>query len=140
MFQITVRTISCSELSDDADVVARLKILYDKIDTGTTAATILFPWFPGPGMMSKLYATKQIYDIVNRAIDARQKSGVTRDDTLQMLLDAEDDRMTIIGVHSIRSGLAPLLICCSLLLGCLWQVPELQVHQVKSHPFDITNT
>ena len=140
MFQITVRTISCSELSDDADVVARLKILYDKIDTGTTAATILFPWFPGPGMMSKLYATKQIYDIVNRAIDARQKSGVTRDDTLQMLLDAEDDRMTIIGVHSIRSGLAPLLICCSLLLGCLWQVPELRVHQVKFHPFDITNT
>lgn len=86
-------------MADDADVVARLKILYDKIDTGTTPATILFPWFPSPGVISKLYATKQIYDIVTRAIDARQKSGVARDDPLQMLLDAGDDRMTIVGVR-----------------------------------------
>lgn len=131
MFQITVRTISCSELADDADVVAQLKILYDKIDTSTTAATVLFPWFPGPGMMSKLLATKQIYDIVSRAVDARRKSGVARDDPLQMLLDAGDDRMAIIGVRSICSGLGHLLICSSLLLGCSSQVPELQVHRVK---------
>ena len=104
MFQITVRTISCSELADDADVVAQLKILYDKIDTSTTA-TVLFPWFPGPGMMSKLLATKQIFDIVSRAVDARRKSGIARDDPLQTLLDAGDDRMTIIGVRSIRLGL-----------------------------------
>ncbi|KAK7047353.1 hypothetical protein VNI00_006584 [Paramarasmius palmivorus] len=97
VFQITVRTLSCSEISDDPALVSRLKRLYDKLDTGTTPATVLLPWLPTPAMLQKLWATKDIYDIVVAAINTREKSGVTRNDTLQMLLDNQDEKLVIVG-------------------------------------------
>ena len=98
IFQTTVRSLSCSEIADDATVVARLKKLYDRLDGGTTPATVLFPWLPTPAMVNKLLATKEIYDIVVRAIDAREQSGASRNDTLQMMLDMGDEKMVMIGV------------------------------------------
>ncbi|KAJ7598870.1 cytochrome P450 [Mycena floridula] len=97
VFQLTVRTLTCSEISDDAALVARLKRLYDKLDSGTTPATVLVPWLPTWAMIEKLWATKDIYDIVVRAIEARERSGVSRKDTLQMLLDQGDERLVIVG-------------------------------------------
>ncbi len=49
-------------------------------------------------MLTKLYASKKVYDIVNGAIRARMTSGESRDDTLQMLLDHGDDKLVIVGV------------------------------------------
>lgn len=97
VFQVTVRSLSCSEIADDAILVARLKRLYDQMDSGTTPATVILPWFPSPGMISKLMATKAIYDIIIRAVDSRTQSGIAKNDTLQMLIDAGDDRMMILG-------------------------------------------
>lgn len=101
IFQTTVRSLTCSEIADDPAIVARLKVLYDKLDHGTTPATVLLPWLPTPAMVKKLWATKQIYDIVARAIATREQSGVSQNDTLQMLLDAKDDKLIIVGVSDI---------------------------------------
>jgi hypothetical protein len=49
-------------------------------------------------MVKKLWATKEIYDIVANIIKNREASGISRDDTLQMLLDSADDKLVIIGV------------------------------------------
>ncbi|KAF8889672.1 cytochrome P450 [Infundibulicybe gibba] len=97
IFQTTVRSLSCAEIADDPAVVARLKTLYDTLDQGTTPATVLLPWIPTPAMIKKLWATKEIYDIVVRAIDNREKSGISRDDTLQMLIDGGDERLVMVG-------------------------------------------
>ncbi|KAJ6588767.1 cytochrome P450 [Mycena capillaripes] len=97
IFQASVRSLSSSEISDDAALVARLKTLYDRLDTGTTPATVLVPWFPTPAMIKKLWATKEIYDIVVRAINAREQSGISRNDTLQMLVDSGDEKLVIVG-------------------------------------------
>ncbi|KAJ7634750.1 cytochrome P450 [Roridomyces roridus] len=90
IFQTTVRSLSSSEISDDAVLVARLKMF-------TTPATVLAPWFPTLSMIKKLWATKEIYDIVVRAIDSREASGIARNDTLQMLMDSGDDKLVIVG-------------------------------------------
>jgi len=79
-------------------MVSRLKSLYDTLDVGTTPATVLLPWLPTLAMIKKLWATKQIYEIVVAAIDARKASGVIRDDTLQMLLDTGDEKLVVVGV------------------------------------------
>lgn len=99
VFQTTIRSLTCSEIADDSGLVARLKILYDRLDTGTTPATVLVPWLPTPAMINKLWASKEIYDIVIRAIDAREKSGISRNDTLQMLLDSGDEKLVVVGVR-----------------------------------------
>lgn len=49
-------------------------------------------------MIKKLWATKQVYDIIIRVIENRRKSGVYRQDTLQMLLDTGDDNLVAVGV------------------------------------------
>ena len=49
-------------------------------------------------MMTKLRASKRVYDIVDGAIRARRESGVSRDDTLQMLIDHGDEKFVTIGV------------------------------------------
>lgn len=93
--------MSCSEIADDLALVTRLRILYDKLDSAITPATALAPWFPGPGMISKLSATKEIYDTLVRAIDTRERSGIAKDDTLQMLLDAGGDKNLAVGVCAL---------------------------------------
>ncbi|KAJ7268560.1 cytochrome P450 [Mycena rebaudengoi] len=97
IFQTTVRSITCSEIADDGVLVARLKTLYDRLDHDTTPAIVLVPWLPTPAMMRKLWATKKIYDIVVRTINARERSGIPQNDTLQMLLDSGDEKMVVVG-------------------------------------------
>jgi hypothetical protein len=59
---------------------------------------VLFPWFPSLSMVKRAWATKQIYDIVVKAIKVREQSGVPQNDALQMLLDSGEEHFTIVGV------------------------------------------
>ena len=104
MFQTTIRCLSSHEISDDPALVARLKVLYDTLDTGTTPTTVLLPWLPLPSMIKKLLATKEIYDIIVNAINNREKSRVYRNDTLQMLLDSGDEKLVVIGVRRVSGS------------------------------------
>ncbi|PPQ75591.1 hypothetical protein CVT24_010897 [Panaeolus cyanescens] len=97
VFQLNIRSLSCTEISDDPKLVTRLKELYDILDNGTTPATVLVPWLPTPAMIKKLWATKEIYEIVVQAIKDRENSGVSRNDTLQMLLDSGDEKLVVVG-------------------------------------------
>ncbi|KAI0258284.1 cytochrome P450 [Gloeopeniophorella convolvens] len=97
IFQSTVRCLTSAEIADDPEVVAHLKRLYDDVDSGTTPATVLFPWFPGPAMLTRLRATKKIYDIVVGAIKVRKQSGIAHNDSLQMLLEAGEEPSMIVG-------------------------------------------
>ena len=95
-----MRALAFTELADDPAIVKRLRELYDVLDTATTPATVLLPWIPSPSAVRKILSTKRIYDIIAKALDDRVKNGVARDDTPQMLIDAGDERLIIIGVST----------------------------------------
>jgi len=97
MFQAVVRCLTCAEIADDPEIVARFSQLYDDVNRGTTPATVLFPWLPSPSMIMKARATKRLYDIIVKAIKVRKQSGVPHNDTLQFLLDSGDEQNTIVG-------------------------------------------
>lgn len=87
------------ELADDAAAAARLRDLYDTLETSTTPASVLFPWFPSPSAVRKIASTKKIHDVVSEAVDARLKGHVIpQDDALQLMVDNKDDRTVMIGV------------------------------------------
>jgi len=67
--------------------------------------TVLMPWLPTLSMIKKLRVSKEVYDIVTTAISAREQSGISRNDTLQMLLDAGDEKFVVIGVSTFLVGL-----------------------------------
>ncbi|KAF9445805.1 cytochrome P450 [Macrolepiota fuliginosa MF-IS2] len=102
-FQTTIRALSCGEIADDLALVSRIKKMYDKLDAGTTPVTILLPWLPSWTMVSKLWSTKGIYDIIVGAVRQRQElletigEGEKPQDTMQLLLDSGDDRMAVVG-------------------------------------------
>jgi len=52
-------------------------------------------------MIKKLWATKEIYEIVSRTIRERKLSGKCYNDTLQSLLDSGDEELVIIGVSVV---------------------------------------
>ncbi|THH00972.1 hypothetical protein EW026_g1635 [Hermanssonia centrifuga] len=128
IFVSHVRCLSCHELADDVATVARLRALYDTLDTSTTPASVLLPWLPSPSMLTKLYASKKVYDIVNRAINARIQSGVSRDDTLQMLVDHEDNKLVIVGfiMGLLVAGARSTGTTASWMITCLGGHPEWQ--------------
>lgn len=96
-FQTNVRSLACAEIADNAATVAHLKQLYDTLDAATTPTSVLFPWLPSPSAIRRLLATKKIYDVISAAVDVRSQCGPAQDDTLQLLLDSGDDKMTIVG-------------------------------------------
>jgi hypothetical protein len=49
-------------------------------------------------MIMRAWATKQIYDIIVRAMKVRKQSGIPQNDALQMLLDSGEEHFTIVGV------------------------------------------
>jgi sterol 14-demethylase len=106
-FQLTVRSLSASEIAQDPSMVSRLKALYDRLDSGTTPASVLLPWLPSPAMIRKLWATKEIYSIISKVVRERAASGRPGNDTLQMLLDCGDKELIIVGVSVISHIRAP---------------------------------
>lgn len=100
-FQLTLRSISSSEIVQDPALVSRLKALYDRLDAATTPASILLPWLPTPAMIRKLWATKEVYGIISKVVRERAASGKPRNDTLQMLLDSGDEHLLIVGVCGV---------------------------------------
>lgn len=101
LFQTTIRALTCHEIADRPDVVKRLREQYEILDSGTTPATVLIPWFPTFAMIKKWLATLKVYDILVDAVNERERSGTLHDDTLQMLLDCKDERLVIIGVSRV---------------------------------------
>jgi sterol 14-demethylase len=88
----------CTEIADEPRIVARCKQLFEQVERGITPATVLFPWFPSPSMVMRARATKQLYDIIVKAVKVREQSGIPRNDTLQMFLDSGDELTTIVAV------------------------------------------
>ena len=103
IFQATVRCLTCTEIADDPNVVARCRQLYNRAER-LSPAMVLFPWLPSPSMVMRAWATKQIYDIIVKAMKVRKQSGIPRNDALQMLLDSEEEHFTIVGVSILLSG------------------------------------
>jgi hypothetical protein len=97
IFQATVRCLTCTEIADDPKVVARCKKLFKQAEQ-LSPAMVLFPWLPSPSMLMRAWATKQIYDIIVRAMKVRKQSGIPQNDALQMLFDSGEEHFTIVGV------------------------------------------
>jgi sterol 14-demethylase len=101
IFQATVRCLTCTEIAGDPKVVARYRQFFNQAER-LSPAVVLFPWFPSPSMVMRSWATKQMYDIIVRAMKVRKESGIPQNDTLQMLLDSGEEHFTIVGVSIFR--------------------------------------
>jgi hypothetical protein len=99
ILQATVRCLTCTEIAGDPRVGARHRQHGFNQAERLLPAVVLFPWISSPSMATRTWATKQMYDIIVKAIKVRKESGIPQNDTLQMLLDSGEEHFTIVGVR-----------------------------------------
>jgi hypothetical protein len=99
VYQLTMRTVGCNEIADDPATLSKTLGLFESIDSGSSAAKIIFPWLPTWGHMQRLWAGTQMYMLLSKIVEARKKEGRREPDALQMLIDQGDNMVEIVGVR-----------------------------------------
>lgn len=90
VMQLTTRMVICEELANDKVAQKSLLRWNEMIENNTTAATIIFPSFPSPALLRRLYAGARIYMTFDKIMKRRRKSGQRHDDALQIYLNSDD--------------------------------------------------
>ncbi|TDL20334.1 cytochrome P450 [Rickenella mellea] len=88
--QLTIRAMSCNEITDDDDLVSKVTELYWNIEEGSTASSVLLPWFPSKARNLKKESTAQLYLLLKEVYEARFNGDKVHSDTLQVLIDEGD--------------------------------------------------
>ncbi|KAG9124093.1 hypothetical protein FRC07_012865 [Ceratobasidium sp. 392] len=129
IFQTTIRTIGCREISDSIEQCKKLEKLYQHTEQGSTAASLLLPWFPSEARKRKTAATTEIYVWLDSIIKARQNENRREDDALQVLLDSGETTPTIVQfvMAALFAGITNSGLVAAWLFIFLDQVPEWRV-------------
>ncbi|PWY76114.1 cytochrome P450 [Aspergillus sclerotioniger CBS 115572] len=96
-FQMIIRAVTSFDVAENPALVSRLKYFYDIIDASVKPMASRFSWVPGLAMLRKLWASMSVYRIFASALDERKRSGVSRPDALQQLLDSGESSNCIVG-------------------------------------------
>ena len=96
VFQLTIRTVGCTEMADDPATVAKCLQLYEVLDSTASPWAIMYPWLPLWSKVNRYYAGAQLYMLVKRIMDRRKASGTRHEDPLQFLMDQGDSPTDVI--------------------------------------------
>lgn len=98
VFQLTMRTVGCKEISDDLALVKATMRYNRTMELAGTPMAIMFPWLPSPGVIRKYYAGARMYMIFDKVAKARLAEGRREEDAMQVMLDQGDSVKDILGV------------------------------------------
>ena len=102
VFQLTTRTLAFREIADSPELVAKVAELYWLAEKGSTATSVLLPWFPSPARRLRLAASTEMYTLCKKIYDERVAEGKEVDDAVQILMQEGDDFGKIIQVGLFR--------------------------------------
>ena len=100
IFQLTARAALCHEVADDPKKIARVRVLYERIERAADAKSHVFPWFPNSATKMKNDALKELYTLLSDIIDEKKKTGAVKQDTIQTMIDMGDKTPDIVGVST----------------------------------------
>lgn len=98
VFQLTMRTVGCTELAEDDARRAKMLHLFEMVEESASPSLIIFPWLPSLGKFKRLSGGAQIYKLFQTVINERNKTGRRENDALQFQMDHGDDTIRIISV------------------------------------------
>lgn len=90
VYQLTMRTVACNEIANDRDLLDSTLDMFEKIEAASSPKLIIFPWFPFPGKLRRLWYGGKLYMVFKKIIDDRAKTGRREDDPLQFLIEKGD--------------------------------------------------
>ena len=78
---------TCHDLTKNEGDLMRVRELLTTLQTSSTPASLLLPWFPSPARKSKKQATTEIYTILYTYVEIRRRVEPTND-TIDILISS----------------------------------------------------
>ena len=113
---MTVSLASCRELAIDLPTITEMQCHYWVLQTSSTPAAVLFPWFPSPTRQAKKASTKALFTILSNYIEERKKAPLPSSNAIDILLAQGLSNTDIIGfvMAVIFAGISNTGINCKL--------------------------
>ncbi|KAI5199546.1 cytochrome P450 6A1 [Aureobasidium subglaciale] len=91
VYQLTMRTVACNEIANDRVLLDQTLDMFEQIEASSSPKLIVFPWFPFPGKLRRLWYGGKLYMVFKNIIEDRVKTGRKEEDPLQFLIDKGDN-------------------------------------------------
>jgi hypothetical protein len=98
IFQLTARAALCKEIADDPQKVARVRVLYQKIERSGDAKSHVFPWLARSTTRAKNDALKELYTLLSDIVEEKKKRSTIGGDAIQTMVELGDSTPDIVGV------------------------------------------
>lgn len=96
VFRLTIRIVGADEIAEDPKLLNDTLKYFGIMDQSATAAAIMFPKFPSPAIIKRMYAGARLFMMVENIVKKRAESGEKHDDALQYMLDDGDRTFRIV--------------------------------------------
>lgn len=124
VFHMIARVSTCDDLAkNDADL-RRIEELFMTHQTSTTAASLLFRWFPSPSMRARKEATTELYTMLYTYVETRRHAAPTSD-LIDVLIAEGEDTQKIVG---FVIGILMVGVISTGITSC-WLLIDLGVHR-----------
>ena len=97
---MTVRTATCSELSEDRAAIKLLAKHYWDIEKNSSAVSLLLPWFPSSARKAKQKATMALYTMLLSYVNVRRKALTKSMEPIDFFISQGLSDNIIVGVSS----------------------------------------
>lgn len=91
VYQLTMRTVACNEIAENRVLLDETLDMFEKIEAAQTPELIIFPWFPFPNKLRRLWYGGKLYMVFKAIVEDRAKTGRREEDSLQLLIDKGDN-------------------------------------------------
>lgn len=104
VYQLTHRTLGSNDVANDPKLLKDTLAIYTSLDD-TSAAQIMFPWFPVPSKLRKMWAGAKLHWAFEKIMNDRRRTGRVEDDAMQELMDAGEKDLIISAVSFFAHSL-----------------------------------
>ncbi|EIW79538.1 cytochrome P450 [Coniophora puteana RWD-64-598 SS2] len=87
IFALSMRLATCNEFCSDREKVRTMMRIFQRLEDGSTPASIILSWVPTPSRMRRLWAGGELYKMISDVVSARKRENRREDDPLQALID-----------------------------------------------------
>ncbi|WYZ35420.1 hypothetical protein EsH8_X_000067 [Colletotrichum jinshuiense] len=127
VFQLTMRTVGCDEIAEDAKLLQRVLGIFESIDAASTATKVMFPWMPTVGHFRRVYGGARMYMLLEKVVKERNDRGVGGNDALQFLIDNGNSTVEMVAfmigalfAGLVNSGINAAYLLCFLATDTHW--------------------
>lgn len=95
---MTTRMFGSSEIAEDCVLSDYTLGIFRSVELRNSIARVFIPWLPTPAHVLRMWDAFRLWRVLSRIIKRRKQTGVSRQDSVQFLMDSGTSTSDIIAV------------------------------------------